>query len=56
MNDIKLFHVKDSNNVAELVTQYAKLEKGLQRIIDANVGTFLGVRFLASEFTTIGFI
>jgi len=52
MSDIKLFHVKDSNNVAELVTQYAKLEKDLQQLIEANMDTFLGVRFLASEFTT----
>jgi hypothetical protein len=56
MNDIKLLHVKDSNNVAELVTQYAKLEKDLQQLIDAKMGTFLGVRFLPSEFTTIGCI
>lgn len=56
MSDIKLFHVKDSNNVAQLVTQYAKLEKDFQQFVEENMDTFLGVRFLASEFTAIGCI
>ncbi|WP_059410995.1 DUF5655 domain-containing protein [Cupriavidus basilensis] len=51
MSDIQLFRL--SNGTAdELSSQAAKLEKQLQGLIEANMPTFLGVRFLASEYAT----
>ncbi|QBY56063.1 DUF5655 domain-containing protein [Cupriavidus oxalaticus] len=51
MSDIQLFHL--SNGTAnELSSQAAKLEKQLQGLIETNMPTFLGVRFLASEYAT----
>jgi predicted transport protein len=53
LSDIKLFRLdqKDSH-VAELTSQFAKLERDLQLIVEKHMETFLGVRFLASEYTT----
>ncbi|OIJ14568.1 DUF91 domain-containing protein [Anaerobacillus alkalilacustris] len=51
MGDIKLFHVK-GESVEELVGQSVSVEKSLQHIIERNLETFLGVRFLASEHST----
>ncbi|MGF6770687.1 putative transport protein [Paraburkholderia sp. GAS199] len=51
MSDIQLFRI--SNETAkELPSQAAKLEKDLQRLMEANMQTLLGVRFLATEYTT----
>ncbi|QEZ44127.1 DUF5655 domain-containing protein [Cupriavidus oxalaticus] len=51
MSDIQLFRL--SNGTAdELSSQAAKLEKQLQGLIETNMPTFLGVRFLASEYAT----
>ncbi|RQU72141.1 DUF91 domain-containing protein [Burkholderia cenocepacia] len=51
MSDIQLFRLSNGN-ASELPSQAAKLEKQLQGLIEANLPTFLGVRFLASEYTT----
>jgi predicted transport protein len=51
LSDIKLFQL-DQNKVTELLSQPAKLEKDLQRLVEQHMFTFLGVNFLASEFTT----
>ncbi len=52
MSDIKLFQLDNNNSVTELASQYAKLEKDLQQLIEQHMDVFLGVRFLASEYTT----
>jgi predicted transport protein len=51
MTDIQLFPLS-SGNATELASQPVKLEKELQGLIEANMLTFLGVRFLASEYKT----
>lgn len=51
MSDIKLFKT-EKNGVSELRGSAVALEKSLQSIIEQNMETFLGVRFLATEFTT----
>ncbi|HGO6081722.1 TPA: DUF5655 domain-containing protein [Burkholderia cenocepacia] len=51
MSDIQLFRLSDGT-ANELPSQAAKLEKQLQCLIEANMPTFLGVRFLASEYAT----
>ncbi|CAN5405504.1 hypothetical protein BH23BAC3_BH23BAC3_25140 [soil metagenome] len=51
MSDIKLFHITQ-NQVIELKGSSAKIEKSLQEQIEANLETYLGVRFLASEYPT----
>ncbi|MCA7955372.1 DUF5655 domain-containing protein [Burkholderia seminalis] len=51
MSDIQLFRLSNGS-ASELPSQAAKLEKQLQGLIEANLPTFLGVRFLASEYTT----
>lgn len=51
MSDLKLFRL--SKGVAtEMVGGSVALEKKLQTIIEANMETLFGVRFLASEFST----
>ena len=51
MSDIKLF--KSINGiVTELPGQSASIEKSLQNQLEANLDSYLGVRFLASEYTT----
>ncbi|SRR6266567_5908927 len=51
MSDIKLFHV--SNGVAqELQGTSIAIEKTLQTLIEHQLEVFLGVRFLASEYST----
>ena len=53
MSDIKLFRIiKDAPHVEELLAQSAKLEKDLQQLVEPHMETFLGVKFLATEFTT----
>ncbi|WP_175730661.1 DUF5655 domain-containing protein [Burkholderia ambifaria] len=51
MSDIQLFRLSDGP-ASELPGQAAKLEKHLQGLIEANMPTFLGIRFLASEYAT----
>lgn len=51
MSDLKLFRVS-ADRVAEIHGTAAALEKSLQALIERNLETFLGVRFLASEFST----
>lgn len=50
MSDIKLFNIQ--NEVREYQSSTVALEKELQTIIENNMDTFFGVRFLASEFRT----
>ncbi len=51
MSDIKLFKTA-GDGVEELTGTSVALEKSLQTLIERNLETFLGVRFLASEFST----
>lgn len=51
MSDIKLFKIS-SSTVEELKGTSVNLEKSLQTMIERNLEAFLGVRFLASEFST----
>jgi len=51
MSDIQLFRLS-SGTATELPGQAAKLEKQLQGVVEANMQTFLGIHFLASEYVT----
>jgi predicted transport protein len=51
MSDIKLFSIRDLE-VTELTGQAAVLEKNLQQLIERQMEVFLGVHFLASEYST----
>ncbi|OXI22524.1 DUF5655 domain-containing protein [Burkholderia sp. AU15512] len=51
MSDIQLFRLLNGA-ASELPGQATKLEKHLQSLIETNMPTFLGVRFLASEYVT----
>lgn len=51
MSDIKLFR-QSSNTLEQLSTPEIPLEKSLQTLFERNLETLLGVRFLASEYTT----
>ena len=51
MSDIKLFSCRE-DAVIELSGRIAVLESDLQNQIEANMPDFLGVRFLATEYTT----
>lgn len=51
MSDLKLFQL-NGNDVHELKGEAAKIEKSLQSQMEANLETYLGVRFLATEFST----
>ena len=51
LSDIKLFR-SDNASVTELRGSAVTLEKSLQTLIEGNMEAFLGVRFLASEFST----
>jgi len=50
MSDIKLFKI--NGQVEELAGKSVALEKSLQALLEGNLETFLGVRFLASEYST----
>ena len=52
MSDIKLFKI--DGDVTELEGKSVALEKSLQALIEGNLETFLGVRFLSSEYSTGG--
>ncbi len=51
MGDIKLFRTT-AHGVSELHADIATLEKHIQSLIETNLDVLLGVRFLASEFST----
>jgi len=51
MSDLKLFRIVGTD-VCEVHGTSLALEKSLQTLIEQNLETFLGVRFLASEFST----
>ena len=51
MNDIQLFRL-NGNAVTELTGRVVQIEKSLQNLIESQMETFLGVRFLASEYRT----
>lgn len=51
MSDIKLFRISKAS-VQELEGLSAAVEKSLQLQIEENLETFLGVRFLATEYST----
>lgn len=51
MSDIKLFQLT-STNATELSGKSAQLERELQNHIEANMDALIGVRFLASEYST----
>lgn len=51
MSDIKLFRLH-SGRAVELQGNASDLEKPLQTLIEANLGILLGIRFLASEYST----
>lgn len=50
MGDIKLFKIKDE--VEEIEGSSMQLEKHLQNTIEENMEVFLGVKFLATEYST----
>jgi len=51
MSDIKLFRYA-ADKAAELAGKSAAIEKTLQGLIESQMDTFLGVRFLATEYDT----
>ncbi len=51
MSDIQLFRYGTSG-VSELPGKAATIEKNLQSLIESHMDTFLGVRFLATEYNT----
>lgn len=51
MSDIKIFHLS-GDTVTEIEGHSAEIEKSLQTLIEKHLETFLGVRFLASEYST----
>jgi len=51
MSDIKIFRLS-GESVTELDGRSAEIEKSLQTLIEKHLETFLGVRFLASEYST----
>lgn len=51
MGDIKLFRL-NGESIDELLGQSVAVEKSLQNILERHLETFLGVRFLASEYST----
>jgi len=51
MADIKLFRT-ESGGVTELTSESVAIERSLQELFERNLDEFLGVRFLASEYST----
>lgn len=51
MSDIQLFRLQH-DTATELTASAAALERNLQRLIEGQMETFLGVRFLATEYAT----
>lgn len=51
MSDIRLFRFADGEAI-ELAGKSVAIEKTLQHLIESQMETFLGVRFLATEYST----
>ncbi|MFI2373435.1 hypothetical protein [Streptomyces sp. NPDC018833] len=51
MNDLKLFRIADGQ-AAEIPGATVALERHLQTLIEQNMETMLGIRFLSSEYPT----
>ena len=51
MSDIKLFR-RQGDTISILSSRDATVEKWLQTLIESHMETFLGVRFLATEYVT----
>ena len=51
MSDIKLFQY-DQQSATALTANAASFEKDLQCLLESNMETFLGVHFLATEYST----
>ncbi len=51
MTDLKLFRISDGH-ATELPSASMALEQSLQRLIERNMYTLFGVRFIASEYST----
>lgn len=51
MSDIKLYKINNSE-ASELSGSSVAVEKSLQKLIEGNLDTFLGIRFVASEHST----
>lgn len=51
MSEVKLFSIS-SGSVTEIKGDSSDLEKKLQNLIEANLETLLGIRFVASEYST----
>jgi len=51
MSDIKLFHIVN-NKVTELEGKSVAVEKSLQSLIETHLDNFLGIKFLATEYST----
>ncbi|MFL0460975.1 DUF5655 domain-containing protein [Kytococcus sedentarius] len=51
MSDLKLFRI-DDGKATELPSQSLALERSLQRVIETNMETLFGVRFVDSEYST----
>lgn len=52
MSDIQLFRLGLASGACELPGRAVSVEKQLQTLLEAHMETFLGVRFLASEYAT----
>lgn len=52
MSDIQLFRLSAQGQASEIAGTAAPLEKPLQQLMEANLQTLLGIRFLATEFST----
>ena len=52
MSDIQLFRLGGAGIACELPGRAVAVEKHLQNLIEAQMETFLGVRFIATEYTT----
>jgi len=50
MGDLKLFKI--ANGVKEIIGTSVAIEKSLQTLIENNMETFFGIKFLASEYPT----
>ncbi|GAB39529.1 MULTISPECIES: DUF5655 domain-containing protein [Gordonia] len=51
MSDLKLFRI-DDGIATELTSSSVKLERSLQLVVERNMDTLFGVRFLSSEYST----
>ena len=51
MSDLKLFNIS-GNKVSQLEAKSVELEKSLQKLIEQNLETLIGVTFLATEHST----